>query len=150
MAMHTNLKVGKYWGEMGVDYWDARIWSQHVDNFEEMMLEKQEAAASASEEEESSTLTQKEICASSIRLKSGYFTAKPSKKTPATPTNHSETEQLKQQVENLLQYNESREIVFEAQKEEIHQLKSMLAIVLEKVEEKPLHEPSNVEDGNNS
>lgn len=115
-----------------------------------MMLEKQQAAASASQEEESSTLTQKEICASSIRLKSGYFTAKPSKKTRTAPTNHSKTEQLKQQMENLLQYNESREIEFEAHKEEINRLKSMLAIVLEKVGEKPLDEPSNAEAGNNS
>lgn len=32
--MHTDLKVGKYWGEMGVDYWDAATWQQQVDNHE--------------------------------------------------------------------------------------------------------------------
>jgi len=51
-------------------------------------------------------------------------------------------------VENLLQYNDSKEIEFEAHKEEIHRLKSMLAIVLEKVAEKPLNQPSSAEDGN--
>ena len=58
------------------------------------MFEKQQVAAYTSQEEESSTLTQKEICVSSIRLKSGYFTAKPSKKTRIAPTNHSKIEQL--------------------------------------------------------
>ncbi|XP_052184122.1 endoribonuclease Dicer homolog 2-like isoform X2 [Diospyros lotus] len=38
VAMHTDLKVGKYWGEMGVDYWDARIWSQQVDNYEVLVM----------------------------------------------------------------------------------------------------------------
>ncbi|XP_052202575.1 uncharacterized protein LOC127808193 [Diospyros lotus] len=136
-ATHYNEKSGMWTSpEAQADY--------------KLMLEKQEAAAFTSQEEESSTLTQKEICASSIRLKSGYFTTKPSKKTRIAPTNHSETKQLKEQVETLLQYNESREIEFEAQKEEIHLLKSMLAIVLENVGEKPLNEPSNAEDGNNS
>ena len=32
--MHTDLKVGKYWGDMGVDYWDAATWKQQVDEFE--------------------------------------------------------------------------------------------------------------------
>lgn len=27
--MYTDLNVGMYWGEMGVDFWDANIWSQH-------------------------------------------------------------------------------------------------------------------------
>ena len=32
--MHTDLKVGMYWGDMGVDYWDAATWKQQVDEFE--------------------------------------------------------------------------------------------------------------------
>ncbi|XP_015169591.1 endoribonuclease Dicer homolog 2-like isoform X2 [Solanum tuberosum] len=35
LMMHTDLKVGKYWGEMGVDYWDAATWQQQVDAHEE-------------------------------------------------------------------------------------------------------------------
>lgn len=32
--MHTDLKVGKYWGEMGVDYWDAATWKKEQDEYE--------------------------------------------------------------------------------------------------------------------
>lgn len=35
--MHTDLKVGKYWGEMGVDYWDAATWQRQVDAHEVCM-----------------------------------------------------------------------------------------------------------------
>lgn len=28
--MHTDLKVAMYWGEMGVDFWDADIWNKEV------------------------------------------------------------------------------------------------------------------------
>ncbi|XP_019181512.1 PREDICTED: endoribonuclease Dicer homolog 2-like [Ipomoea nil] len=35
---HTDLKIGKYWGEMGVDYWDAKMWVQQVQNFEVLIM----------------------------------------------------------------------------------------------------------------
>lgn len=35
---HTDLKVGKYWGDMGVDYWDAATWKQQVDEFEVLVM----------------------------------------------------------------------------------------------------------------
>ncbi|XP_071920504.1 endoribonuclease Dicer homolog 2 isoform X4 [Coffea arabica] len=38
VMMHTDLKVGKYWGDMGVDYWDAATWKQQVDEFEVLVM----------------------------------------------------------------------------------------------------------------
>ncbi|KAH0667918.1 endoribonuclease Dicer homolog 2-like isoform X1 [Solanum tuberosum] len=38
LMMHTDLKVGKYWGEMGVDYWDAATWQQQVDAHEVLVM----------------------------------------------------------------------------------------------------------------
>nr|GMD70111.1 endoribonuclease Dicer homolog 2-like [Ipomoea batatas] len=35
---HTDLRIGKYWGEMGVDYWDAKMWMQQVQNFEVLIM----------------------------------------------------------------------------------------------------------------
>ncbi|MCD7462890.1 Dicer-like protein 2 [Datura stramonium] len=35
LMMHTDLKVGKYWGEIGVGYWDAATWQHQVDDHEE-------------------------------------------------------------------------------------------------------------------
>ena len=35
--LHTDLKVGKYWGEKGVDYWNAATWQQLVDDHEVCM-----------------------------------------------------------------------------------------------------------------
>jgi len=32
--MHTDLKVGVYWGDMGVDFWDAATWEQEMDKHE--------------------------------------------------------------------------------------------------------------------
>lgn len=32
--MQTDLKVGTYWGEMGVDFWDAATWKRQVDGHE--------------------------------------------------------------------------------------------------------------------
>lgn len=32
--MLTDLKVGKYWGEMGVDYWDAATWKREQEENE--------------------------------------------------------------------------------------------------------------------
>ncbi|KAL6980469.1 hypothetical protein U1Q18_022107 [Sarracenia purpurea var. burkii] len=38
VEMHTDLKVGKYWGEMGVDYWDAATWKQQEDKYEVFVM----------------------------------------------------------------------------------------------------------------
>ncbi|KAH0777655.1 hypothetical protein KY290_009066 [Solanum tuberosum] len=38
LMLHTDLKVGKYWGEMGVDYWDAATWQQQVDDHEVLVM----------------------------------------------------------------------------------------------------------------
>ncbi|XP_052186204.1 endoribonuclease Dicer homolog 2-like isoform X2 [Diospyros lotus] len=38
VAMHTDLKVGKHWGDIGVDYWDDRIWKQQLDNYEVFVM----------------------------------------------------------------------------------------------------------------
>ncbi|KAK4359766.1 hypothetical protein RND71_021995 [Anisodus tanguticus] len=38
VSMHTDLKVGKYWGEMGVDYWDAATWQRQVDDHEVLVM----------------------------------------------------------------------------------------------------------------
>lgn len=38
LIMHTDLKVGKYWGEMGVDYWDAATWQKQVDDHEVLVM----------------------------------------------------------------------------------------------------------------
>jgi len=32
--MHTDLKVGMYWGDMGVDYWDGATWKQETEKHE--------------------------------------------------------------------------------------------------------------------
>ena len=34
LKRHTDLKVGMYWGSMGVDFWDAPTWKQEVDTYE--------------------------------------------------------------------------------------------------------------------
>ncbi|KAG4946137.1 hypothetical protein JHK87_042144 [Glycine soja] len=31
---HTDLKVGMFWGDMGVDFWDATTWKQEVEKHE--------------------------------------------------------------------------------------------------------------------
>ncbi|KAH0711487.1 hypothetical protein KY289_007446 [Solanum tuberosum] len=36
--MHTDLKVGTYWGEMGVDFWDAATWKRQVDVHEVLVM----------------------------------------------------------------------------------------------------------------
>ncbi|KAG5574731.1 hypothetical protein H5410_054865 [Solanum commersonii] len=38
LMMHTDLKVGTYWGEMGVDFWDAATWKHQVDGHEIDMI----------------------------------------------------------------------------------------------------------------
>lgn len=32
--MHTDLNVGMYWGDMGVDFWDGDIWKKEIDKHE--------------------------------------------------------------------------------------------------------------------
>ncbi|CAA0821254.1 Endoribonuclease Dicer homolog 2 [Striga hermonthica] len=41
VSMHTDLKVGKYCGEMGVDYWDAAVWKQQVELHEVLVMTPQ-------------------------------------------------------------------------------------------------------------
>ncbi|KAL3652076.1 hypothetical protein CASFOL_001757 [Castilleja foliolosa] len=41
VALHTDLKVGKYYGEMGVDYWDAAIWKNEVELHEVLVMTPQ-------------------------------------------------------------------------------------------------------------
>ncbi|KAL3650103.1 hypothetical protein CASFOL_006506 [Castilleja foliolosa] len=41
VALHTDLKVGKYYGEMGVDYWDAASWKQEVELHEVLVMTPQ-------------------------------------------------------------------------------------------------------------
>lgn len=38
VKMHTDLKVGKYWGEMGVDYWSATDWKDQQDEYEVLVM----------------------------------------------------------------------------------------------------------------
>ncbi|XP_060186301.1 endoribonuclease Dicer homolog 2-like isoform X1 [Lycium barbarum] len=38
ISMHTDLKVGTYWGEMGVDYWKAAMWQQEVEDHEVLVM----------------------------------------------------------------------------------------------------------------
>lgn len=32
--MHTDLKVGKYWGQMGVDFWTRETWNNELKKYE--------------------------------------------------------------------------------------------------------------------
>ncbi|KAE9594842.1 putative ribonuclease III post-transcriptional gene silencing PAZ-Argonaute family [Lupinus albus] len=34
----TDLKVGMYWGEMGVDYWDAGTWKKETEKYEVLVM----------------------------------------------------------------------------------------------------------------
>ncbi|KAL6976932.1 hypothetical protein U1Q18_025719 [Sarracenia purpurea var. burkii] len=38
VEMHYDLKVGKYWGKMGVDYWDATTWKQQEHEYEVFVM----------------------------------------------------------------------------------------------------------------
>ncbi|CAO2832596.1 unnamed protein product [Amaranthus hypochondriacus] len=38
IEMHTDLKVGKYWGEMGVDFWDAATWQKQLEEHEVLVM----------------------------------------------------------------------------------------------------------------
>ncbi|XP_078159590.1 endoribonuclease Dicer homolog 2a-like isoform X3 [Carex rostrata] len=41
VQMHSDLKVTKFWGEMGVDDWDAATWDSHVNQFEVFVMTPQ-------------------------------------------------------------------------------------------------------------
>ncbi|WCJ38881.1 dicer-like 2 [Euphorbia peplus] len=41
VRMHTDLNVGMFWGEMGVDYWNADIWRQHIEKNEVLVMTPQ-------------------------------------------------------------------------------------------------------------
>nr|XP_017225094.1 PREDICTED: endoribonuclease Dicer homolog 2-like isoform X3 [Daucus carota subsp. sativus] len=41
VQMHTDLKVGRYWGEMGVDFWNAADWKKQQDEFEVLVMTPQ-------------------------------------------------------------------------------------------------------------
>lgn len=38
IKMHTDLKVGKYWGDMGVDFWDADTWNKELEKHEVLVM----------------------------------------------------------------------------------------------------------------
>ncbi|CAF1940874.1 unnamed protein product [Brassica napus] len=38
LKRHTDLKVGMYWGSIGVDSWDAPTWKQEVDKYEVLVM----------------------------------------------------------------------------------------------------------------
>ncbi|KAK7380380.1 hypothetical protein VNO78_32890 [Psophocarpus tetragonolobus] len=38
VKMHADLKVGMYWGDMGVDYWDAATWKQEMEKHEVLVM----------------------------------------------------------------------------------------------------------------
>ncbi|KEH20231.1 endoribonuclease dicer-like protein [Medicago truncatula] len=35
---HTDLKVGMYWGDMGVDFWDGAIWKEQMEKHEVLVM----------------------------------------------------------------------------------------------------------------
>ncbi|KAK0593324.1 hypothetical protein LWI29_034760 [Acer saccharum] len=41
IKMHTDLNVGKYWGDMGVDYWGADVWKQEISSHEVLVMTPQ-------------------------------------------------------------------------------------------------------------
>ncbi|XP_022987458.1 endoribonuclease Dicer homolog 2 isoform X1 [Cucurbita maxima] len=38
LKMHTNLSVGLYYGDMGVDFWDGEVWKQEIDKHEVLVM----------------------------------------------------------------------------------------------------------------
>ncbi|KAK9284336.1 hypothetical protein L1049_023828 [Liquidambar formosana] len=38
--MHTDLKGGMYWGDKGIDYWDAAMWKEELGKPEDAMKVK--------------------------------------------------------------------------------------------------------------
>ncbi|KAJ4721647.1 Endoribonuclease Dicer-like [Melia azedarach] len=41
IKMHTDLKVGMYWGEMGVDFWKAATWKEEISKYEVLVMTHQ-------------------------------------------------------------------------------------------------------------
>nr|AXY97465.1 Dicer-like 2 [Populus tomentosa] len=41
VEMHTDLKVGMYWGEMGVDFWNAATWKKEIEKHEVLVMTPQ-------------------------------------------------------------------------------------------------------------
>ncbi|KAA3466647.1 endoribonuclease Dicer-like protein 2-like isoform X1 [Gossypium australe] len=41
VEMHTDLNVGKYWGDMEVDFWDDAKWKQEIDKYEVLVMTPQ-------------------------------------------------------------------------------------------------------------
>ncbi|ESR41919.1 hypothetical protein CICLE_v10010912mg [Citrus x clementina] len=41
IKMHTDLKVGKYWGDMGVDFWDGATWKEEMSKHEVLVMTPQ-------------------------------------------------------------------------------------------------------------
>ncbi|XP_012441319.1 endoribonuclease Dicer homolog 2 [Gossypium raimondii] len=41
VEMHTDLNVGKYWGDMQVDFWDGEKWKQELDKYEVLVMTPQ-------------------------------------------------------------------------------------------------------------
>lgn len=41
LEMHTDLKVGKFWGDMGVDFWDAATWKDKLRQYEVFVMTHQ-------------------------------------------------------------------------------------------------------------
>ncbi|PIA63179.1 hypothetical protein AQUCO_00200892v1 [Aquilegia coerulea] len=41
VKMHTDLEVGKYWGELGVDFWDADTWKKELAKYEVLVMTPQ-------------------------------------------------------------------------------------------------------------
>lgn len=36
--MHTDLSVGLYYGDMGIDFWDGAIWKREIEKHEVMCI----------------------------------------------------------------------------------------------------------------
>ncbi|KAG0464031.1 hypothetical protein HPP92_020100 [Vanilla planifolia] len=41
LELHTDLKVGQFWGEMGVDFWDMDTWNEKLKQFEVFVMTPQ-------------------------------------------------------------------------------------------------------------
>ncbi|KAL0920159.1 hypothetical protein M5K25_009276 [Dendrobium thyrsiflorum] len=41
LELHTDLKVGRFWGEMGVDFWNVNTWLEKLETFEVFVMTPQ-------------------------------------------------------------------------------------------------------------
>ncbi|PON59109.1 Endoribonuclease Dicer-like [Parasponia andersonii] len=41
VKMHTDLKVGTYWGDMGVDFWRSEMWKEELEKYEVLVMTPQ-------------------------------------------------------------------------------------------------------------